>query len=652
MRKAGLSLTFLSLLFLSSCGFFSGIKQADQIILITLDTTRADRLGCYGYKNVKTPNLDQIASNGILFKNAICQVPVTLPSHSTMMTGLYPVNHGVRSNHRYRLIEIHKTLAEILKDKGYDTGAVISAQPLARKYGIAQGFDYFEESFLEEFMDQPEMIKERRAGDSVEVALNWLKDKKDKKFFFWLHLYDPHFPYDPPPPFYEKYKDHRYDGEISYMDEALGHFFHQLKEWNILDRSFLFIVGDHGEGLMEHGEQEHQYLIYGSNIRIPLIIHYPVLRGKGIVEDLVAAVDVFPTILDLCHIEKVFAHDGRSLIPYLKNPSKPLERTPYYIESLSGDISFGWCPLYGLREGEWKYIEAPEKELYNVAEDPDERENLALYEMELIERMAENLEDIKGESSELSQEKASELELPDGEAMKLASLGYVGMTRSTWDSGRIKKNPKDYVFIERDALKAFQFLLRDKHDLALPLLLKVLESDPENKSALLHSAECYLKLGEWDKAQSYFETFLSHYPDLMKGYDELIKIYSEKKEWNKLRDLILNALTYFEEDFKARKILFSSLLQEAGCNASIPILNEAVKKEQEMASLYFYLAKCYTIEGDDELAIANLDSTLEKDQNNVYLSFALHDETFQRIRERAEFSEIVSKYQKKRSNKE
>lgn len=649
-KKISTFILFLFLLFLSSCSYFSDIEPADKIILITLDTTRADHLGCYGYQNIETPNLDQIALDGILFKNAICHVPTTLPSHSSIMTGLYPIKHGVRSNLIYHLPESSFTLAEILKENGYETAAIISTVILAKRYGIAQGFDYFDESFLEEFMDQPELIKQRRAKGSIDLALKWLEERKDKKFFLWLHLYDPHTPYDPPPPFYEKYRDRLYDGEIAYMDDALGHFFDQLKEWNIFNDSLILIIGDHGEGLGEHGEYEHQFLIYESNVRVPLIIHDSLIERNGIVEDVVAAVDVFQTILDVCHIKKKYQNDGRSLMPYMNNPLERLEKRSCYIESLSGDIDFGWSPLYGLREDEWKYIEAPEEELYNVLEDPDEKNNLATYETEIMERMSEKLELIKLKASEEYQEQDTELELSEEEQMKLASLGYVGMTRSRVNPEKPYRDPKDFIFIERDFLMAIRLQLAGKHDTALSLFKKVLDADPENKSALLNSGKSYFEIGEIEKSQMFYEKFISIYPDLLQGYDKLVKIYINLKEWNKLKDFLMNSLPYLKEDSKTQNILFLSILQDAGCDHLIEILSEVIKVEKEMASLYFFLSKCHAIKRENEPALRYLDSALEKDSKNLYINYAMYDEAFQNLREKDAFKKIISKYREKKKD--
>ncbi len=645
-------LMFLFLLSFSSCSYFPGGEPAGKIILITLDTTRADHLRCYGYQDIETPNLDRIASNGILFKNAISHVPMTMPSHASMMTGLYPIKHGVRSNQIYRLPESNITLAEILKENGYETGAVISTVVLSEKYGIAQGFDYFDESFLEEETDQPEIMRERRAKESIDLALKWLEAKKDKKFFLWLHFYDPHTPYNPPPPFYEKYKNRLYDGEIAYMDDALGHFFEQLEEWDMLNESLILIIGDHGEGLGDHGEYEHQFLIYESNIRIPLMIHYSHMEKKGMVEDVVACVDLFQTILDLCQIKEKYPNDGRSLVPYLKNPTGALETYPYYIESLSGDIAFGWSPLHGLRENEWKYIEAPEEELYDVSEDPDEKNNLASYETEIVERMSGKLELIKLESSEELKEQDSELELSDEEQMKLASLGYVGMTRSRSNANISRRDPKDFISIERDFLTAFRLQLHGKHDTALSIYKKVLDADPENKSALLHSGKAYFEMGDIKKSKKFYERLLSLYPDLFQRYDRLVKIYIHLKEWDKLKDFLINSIPYLKEDMKTQNLIFLSILQEAGCDHLIEILSEAIKMEKEMASLYFFLSKCHAIKKEDGSALKYLDSTLEKDSKNIYIHYAMYDEAFQHLREREEFKKLISKYRAKKEDEE
>ena len=244
-----------------------------HIILISIDTCRADYLSCYGYKSKTTPNIDALAAEGVLFENAISPVPQTLPAHSSMFTGTIPPYHGVHDNEGYRLDESNVTLAEILTDAGFTTGAAISAFPLDSKFGIDQGFESYNDYFETTLEGHP--LEQRRGGETTDVALDWLKKNKDKRFFFFLHYFDPHQAYDPPEPFASRFASDLYAGEIAYTDHCIGKVVDKLKELGIYDSTLIIITSDHGEMLGEHGEVTHTYFIYQSAIKVPLIFKLP-----------------------------------------------------------------------------------------------------------------------------------------------------------------------------------------------------------------------------------------------------------------------------------------------------------------------------------------------------------------------------------------
>ncbi|MEW5807144.1 MAG: sulfatase, partial [Acidobacteriota bacterium] len=351
------------------------IKPIEKIILITLDTTRADRLGCYGYKSIKTPNLDRIAAEGFLFENATCQVPMTLPSHATIMTGLYPPRHGVRNNTNFALGENAQTLAELLKQNGFKTGAAISSFMVHSKFGMAQGFDEFDQKFYIMPFGEPEDWAERRAQETIDATIEWFgRNHNEEKFFYWLHLYDPHQKYDPPYPYADQYVNNPYDGEIAYMDAELGRFFEYLKRIKLYDKTLFLIIGDHGEAFGEHGEYEHQNLIYESTMRIPFIIKMPGANKPKRIEVPVSTVDMFSTVLDLANMKIEGNPDGSSLVPLMKWGGSKWTGI-YYIETMAPNLIYGWSSLKGIRSLEWKFIESSRSELYNLSDDPGENEN-------------------------------------------------------------------------------------------------------------------------------------------------------------------------------------------------------------------------------------------------------------------------------------
>ena len=260
----------------------SDIEKKYNVFLITIDTLRADHLGCYGYEKIKTPNLDQLAQEGAKFENAIVQVPLTLPSHASILTGTYPFFHGIKDNAGYFLHDSMTTIAEVFQHYGYKTGAAIGAFVLDSKWGLDQGFELYDDQL--DPQDETKInldIAERRGDRVLKSALKWLEQHKNEKLFFWLHLYDPHTPYTPPQPFDSLYAERPYDGEIAFTDQLIGTFTSWLYDNHILEKSLLVIIGDHGEGLGDHQESTHGYFVYDSTLRVPLIIRFPGKKFTG-----------------------------------------------------------------------------------------------------------------------------------------------------------------------------------------------------------------------------------------------------------------------------------------------------------------------------------------------------------------------------------
>ncbi|MEX0914399.1 MAG: sulfatase, partial [Wenzhouxiangellaceae bacterium] len=287
---------------LTSCGR----EQPWNVVLVTFDTTRADRIGSYGNARIGTPALDGLAHEGIRFANAVSVAPITAPSHSTILTGLYPTGHGVRDNGLFVLSDDNRTLAEILRERGYATAAAVGAFPVVSRFGFDQGFDLFDDhltGMYEDYLGERTVPKEqlffdeRRAAQVNEAVIPWLEARGEEPFFLWLHYFDPHQPFEPPPPYDQLYADDLYNGEIAYADSRLGHMLDQLRRLGKLERTLIVVTADHGEGLGEHNEVTHAVLAYDSTLHVPLIIRPPGL-GSGsarVVDDRVGIVDIVPT---------------------------------------------------------------------------------------------------------------------------------------------------------------------------------------------------------------------------------------------------------------------------------------------------------------------------------------------------------------------
>jgi arylsulfatase A-like enzyme len=354
--------------------------EKPNVILVTLDTTRADHLACYGYSGVKTPTLDALARRGVLFEQCAAASPLTLPSHSTIMTGMYPTYHGVRLNGNTALSEEQTTIAEVLAGRGYQCGAFIGAFVLDGRWGLKQGFHHYDDTFDLKKYKHLDLGGVQRPGNEItDAALAWLEGRKDNPFFAWVHFYDPHSPYEPPEPFFSEYNTSiagRYDGEIAFMDSQIGRLESWLETNGLVKNTIVVLIGDHGEGLGSHGEGTHGYFIYDYAVHVPFLVVTPLKGLSGVrVSSQVRAADVFPTVLELVGAGAPAEVNGRSLVPVMFNP-KAADLGPAYSESMAPNLQFGWAPLRALRTTRFKFIDAPRSELYDLAKDKAEESDV------------------------------------------------------------------------------------------------------------------------------------------------------------------------------------------------------------------------------------------------------------------------------------
>jgi len=461
----------------------SGAATGFNVVLFTLDTLRADRVHCYGYEGVATPVLDALAAEGVRVADAVSVVPMTLPAHASIMTGDYPPRHGVRDNGTYRLTAHRETLATRLKAKGYSTAAFIAAFVLDRRYGLDRGFDVYDDAITpEQGAPGGEPLNPQRRGNVVvDSAARWLdahgQAASDRPFFMWIHLFDPHTPYAPPEPFKTRYAQNPYDGEVAFLDQQIGRFVDRLRERGLLDKTVIAIVGDHGEGLGDHGESTHSLLIYESTLSVPMIFHSPaIIRGGQVVDGRVAAtIDVAPTLLDLLGLD-AGGHDGESLLERTKDPDRAV-----YAETLAPKLNHGWSPLYALRRGHDKYIDAPTPEYYDLSADPGELHNLWAGDPGEMEVLAERLAELMESFDRIKHADGAEVK-PDRDAIeKLAALGYVG--GAVVEEGETLLDPKDMIAQwDSRMARASALVASRRPDEAIPLLDSMLRVSPSDAS--------------------------------------------------------------------------------------------------------------------------------------------------------------------------
>jgi len=459
-------------------------KSLPAVVLISIDTCRPDYLGCYGYPNEITPNIDRFAEKSVLFENVTTPVPSTLPAHCSMLTGTIPPYHGIHSNFDGRLGPSYTTIAEILKDRGFATGAIISAFVLDAQVGLNQGFDTYVDDY--DPVTKNGLTIGRRAEETSRLACNWLQEHKNESFFLFIHYYDPHTPYDPPQPFASAFAGNPYAGEIAYTDKYIGRVIKKLKETDLYDSTLIIITADHGEMLGEHGEDEHSFFIYESAIKVPLIIKSPAgPKGKRI-SNIVNLVDIVPTICSFLGISAPLPVHGRNILSgdFIGRGTANEERYTY-CESLAATKHKG-NSLLGLVTTKWKYIQTTRPELYNLEEDKQEVNNLIVKQSRRARLMREHLKLILDEQS-YKGEFDNTLTL-DYESLKnLESLGYVaaGQTQKDYDFDQSKPDPKDLIGVYKQHKKLCYLIADQQYEKAKPLCAVLLASNPED--AALHS---------------------------------------------------------------------------------------------------------------------------------------------------------------------
>ena len=595
-----------------SCG---GSREPQCILLITLDTTRADRLGCYGYDGAATPNLDRLAAEGVLFRQAQAPVPITFPSHATMFTGNYPPVHGIRYNGMFRLDESSVTLAEILRDAGWSTAGVPAAFPMTASTGIGQGFEVYRDMFQgsgppEAGAKELPLDAERSASDTSGLGIELLREAGERRFFLWLHYWAPHLPYDPPFPFSARYRDRPYDGEIAYADQELGRLFDALREMGLWERTLVVVVGDHGEGLYDHNEKMHANLVYQSTLHVPLIVKPPGPVRPGVVEEAVSLADIAPTLLDFAGVDGP-EMEGVSLEPAVYGRDPP--RRSIYFESLAGSLVYGWSPLEGLRRGAWKYIRSPSPELFDLEDDPSEMGNLYQTHRDRAAEMERELLELERQWSEGgTTATATPTPLDQATLERLASLGYVG--GFVTEERREGPDPKDLVHLELDTFAARNQMRGKDYTGALERLEGVLAADPTNRHALRMAASAAFLGGEPDRALGFTERALELYPEFVPARILHGEVFVSKGEVDRAAEVFRAGLEYHPHDTGLNYRLAVALYALDRPREAEEIVDRIIGRGVggELPAFLVLRASCLAKLGDGEAALQVLRQAIER----------------------------------------
>ncbi len=479
----------------------SGTKP--NVLLVTLDTTRADRLGCYGHTSAQTPTLDALAAEGTRFEQALCHVPLTLPSHATLLVSAHPPTTGLHVNAAGRLPTTLPTLAEQFKQRDYRTAAFVAAWVLDGAFGLDRGFDHYDDSVGDAD------AQERPADAVVDAALSWLNANPDGPFFAWVHFFDPHFPYEPPQ---EHAVGDPYDGEIAFVDAQLARLLAAIEARGERDGTLVVIVGDHGEAFDEHGEVEHGVFLYDTTLRVPLIFAGAGVPQPGLVcPDAVGIVDVAPTIVELLGMERPDAWQGRSLLPALHGGK--LEPRPIYAESDYPLTAFGWSPLRALILENWKYIAAPRPELYDRLADPLEEQDSTDTHPDIAKRLADELAAF---TAALPVGNPDDAITGSDISQRLSSLGYLGGAggAATTQPDPNRRDPKDMTHVVRDGRRAQLLIGAGRFAEVVQLVEPLVAASPESDELHGLLGRAYLKLGRMKPAETALRNSLRTVPTL------------------------------------------------------------------------------------------------------------------------------------------
>lgn len=604
-----------------------GLKPSDlNVIVLTLDTTRADKLGAYGEKNVATPSLDRLASEGVLFEQAIAPAPLTLPAHSTIFTGTPPPVHGVRDNGGYVLDPRHVTLAEVLKRGGWQTGAFVGAFVLDSKWGLDQGFDRYADDFdLSKYKAISLGDVSRPGSQVVDRALEWLNGRADQRFFAWLHFYDPHTPYEAPEPYRTQYAGRPYLGEIAYMDAQVGRVLQWLQDRGLQERTIVVAMGDHGEGLGEHREASHGFFVYDSTVRVPLVMRTPYDGlSRRRVAAVVRSVDVMPTVVALVGQAAPKGVSGRSLLPMMTGVTPDLNLDAYS-ESYYPRYHYGWSELRAMRAGRFKLIAAPRPELYDLEQDPRETRNLYDERRPLADRMAAALDRIAERSTETQPARVD----PDTRE-RLAALGYVGtFTDLSPKPGQTLADPKDKIELFNQIIAAQEgqsgaspierleqvvaadptitdawlmlgneHFKRGEYERAIEQYRKTLALKPDHDLATINLANAYRQLGQADASIVGYERYLQFDPKNVYVRYYLGELYTETGQIDRAEASFAKALELDPAMASARNALAVVALQRGDLDRAMREIDAALKTKPDVRLAHFNRALIHEAKGD------------------------------------------------------
>ena len=592
-----------------------------NVIIISLDTTREDVLSCYGFKHNTTPNIDALAAEGVLFERAYAPLSLTLPSHCSMLAGTIPPYHGVHDNNGYKLDDSNVTLAEILKDNGFATGAVIGSIILDSRYGMDQGFDFYDDDFQNE--RSPIFIPERQAEEIERVACQWLDEHQKENMFLFVHFYDPHRSYDAPEPYKNMFLptpppkpgslEHlqgTYAGEVAYTDHCIKGIIDKLKQLGLYDSTLIIVTSDHGEMFYQHKEVTHAYYIYEGNVRIPLVFKVPGVSTPRRIEKTVGLVDIVPTVCSLLDIKGSYTFQGVDISPYLlQNAPEDLKRH-VYLESMT-PTRYKANSLLGIVNDKYKYIQTTRPELYDMVNDYPESVNLVETYDKVTHRMKGLLKNIL-EDIRTSETKENTIEM-DPEALKqLKALGYVGgLVTEDFSFDTSKKDPKDLIGYHVLNTKIRQFLVQEEFEVARKMCQEMISMEPEICEPYFHLAAIASKLEEYPEAIKQLNLAIEVDPNNIMLHNFLATVYLEQKNYEMAIQKLNKSLEIDPEQFGAYGQMARVYYQQKNYEQALFYAQKSLSINPEQPIVLNQLAALYNRQKKSKKAIECFNKSLQ-----------------------------------------
>jgi arylsulfatase A-like enzyme/cytochrome c-type biogenesis protein CcmH/NrfG len=567
-----------------------------NVVVITIDTLRADHLGCYGDRQIKTPNIDALAQDGLRFERAYTPVPVTLPAHSALFTGTYPLRSGMHDFADNKLNSNQPTLASVLKANGYATGAVIGSAVLDSRFGLNQGFDFYYDHFDFSRLQESNLDEMERPADAVaDQAIDWLDKNYQKKFFLWMHLYDPHYPYRPPSPYSEEYKDRPYDGEIAFADSQAGRLIRELKDKGVYQNTVIVLTGDHGESLGEHGEKTHGFFIYNATLHIPVILRLPGGPAARTVSALVSLPDLMPTVLAYLKVDVPSGVQGRNLLPVFDSKDKDSAYS-LYAETFLPRLHFNWSELRGTETENYHFIDAPKPELYDLSKDPGETNNLYPQKKAVAEEMRAKLTALiqqYGTGQELAQKTGLDPALME----RLKSLGYAGFSGGGTPTitDRSLPDPKDRVQVYELISDAIADSQHAEYASSTEKLNAALKTEPNSVPVHYLLGLNYYRTRVYPKSIEEFQRVLQLSPDYSLAVFQLGLAYARVGDFDHAIETLKHALALDSTNFSAAYNLGAAYLQKkmipeaaAAFRQSVTVFPDYAQGHRALGEVLFY----------------------------------------------------------------